>query len=242
MEIENHLRAEKPGDQPGQHEKVRHVVHVDKVITLGKRTPHDDGGGREKKCDVLVEVPPDAAAATRNRDAADGNAVELFAPGVPVFPQADQLDGHAFPGERLRGTPWTWIRRIIGKQNHRNAFGGHRVIGFMGCRQRGIIGPSMASATPAQGGQRIRLGGTALAWLNLYQNLKQIVQDAIAPEIQSIKGDIRALETQVSALRTELRAFEDRTEKRFDQMNRQWELAIEVRERLATVEAQLKHR
>jgi flagellar capping protein FliD len=100
----------------------------------------------------------------------------------------------------------------------------------------------MTSATPAQGGQRIRLGVTALAWLNLYQNLKQIVQDAIAPEIQSIKGDIRALETQVSALRTELRAFEDRTEKHFDQMNRQWELAIEVRERLATVEAQLKHR
>src|SRR5262245_55250815 len=95
---------------------------------------------------------------------------------------------------------------------------------------------------PAQGGQRIHLGVTALAWLNLYQNLKQLVQDAIAPEIQSIKGDIRALETQVSTLRTELRDFEDRTEKRLDQMNRQWELAIEVRERLATVEAQLKHR
>jgi flagellar capping protein FliD len=100
----------------------------------------------------------------------------------------------------------------------------------------------MTSERPAQGGQRIRLGGTALAWLNLYQNLKQIVQDAIAPEIQSIKGDLRALETQVAALRTELHGFEERTEKRFDQMNRQWELAIEVRERLATVEAQLKHR
>jgi flagellar capping protein FliD len=100
----------------------------------------------------------------------------------------------------------------------------------------------MTPARPAQGGQRIHLGVTALAWLNLYQNLKQIVQDAIAPEIQSIKGDIRALETQVAALRTELRVFEERTEKRFDQINRQWELAIEVRERLATVEAQLKHR
>lgn len=88
-----------------------------------------------------------------------------------------------------------------------------------------------------------------MAWLNLYQNLKQLVQDAIAPEIQGLKGDIRALEgriqgleTQFEGLRTELRAFEERTEKRFDQINRQWELAIEVRERLATVEAQLKHR
>jgi hypothetical protein len=100
----------------------------------------------------------------------------------------------------------------------------------------------MTPVRPAQGGQRIHLGVTALAWLNLYQNLKQLVQDAIAPEIQGLKGDIRALETQFSELRTEFRGFEERTEKRFDQMNRPWELAIEVRERLATIEAQLKHR
>ena len=114
----------------------------------------------------------------------------------------------------------------------------------------------MTPARPAQGGQRIHLGVTALAWLNLYQNLKQLIQDAIAPEIQGLKGDIRALEgrmqglegrfqgleAQVAGLRTELGAFEERTEKRFDQMNRQWEVAIEVRERLATLEAQLKHR
>jgi phage shock protein A len=88
-----------------------------------------------------------------------------------------------------------------------------------------------------------------LAWLNIYQNLKQIVQDAIAPEIQSIKGDIKALgaqvanlETQIAALRTELRAFEAHTDRRFEEQSRQWELAIEVRERLAALEAQIRRR
>ena len=81
-----------------------------------------------------------------------------------------------------------------------------------------------------------------MAWLNLYQNLKQIIQDAIAPEIQSIKGDIKSLETQVVALRADLQSFEARVEKRFEEQSRQWELAMEVRERLASLEAQLRNR
>lgn len=105
------------------------------------------------------------------------------------------------------------------------------------------------TSNPAQGRQRIHIGVTTLAWINVYQNLKQIIQDAIAPEIQSIKGNIKALETQIGAvhaevagLRADLRSFEAHTEKRFEQQGRQWELAMEVRERLASLEAQMKAR
>jgi predicted nucleic acid-binding Zn-ribbon protein len=112
----------------------------------------------------------------------------------------------------------------------------------------------MTSRNPAQGRQRI--GVTTLARLNIYTNLKQIIQDAIAPEIQSIKGDIKSLETQINSvqtqikslgtqieaqgaalraeiegLRSELRSFEVRVDKRFEEQGRQWELAMEVRER-----------
>jgi len=107
----------------------------------------------------------------------------------------------------------------------------------------------MTSKNPAQGRRRVHLGVPTLAWLNLYQNLKQIIQDAIAPEIQSIKGDIKSLETQVVGLRaeivglrTELYSFEARVEKRFEEQGRKWELAMEVRERLASLEAQLRQR
>ena len=123
--------------------------------------------------------------------------------------------------------------------------------------------PSMTSGNPAQGRRQIHIGVTTLAWLNLYQNLKQIIQDAIAPEIQSIKGDLKSLETQIIGLhgqigglhgqigglkgeivelRAEFHSFEARVEDRFAQQSRQWELAMEVRERLASLEAQLRHR
>src|SRR5204862_5680900 len=108
---------------------------------------------------------------------------------------------------------------------------------------------SMTSKKPAQGRRRVHLGVTTLAWLNLYQNLKRIIQDAIAPEIQSIKGDIKSLETQIIGLRaevvelrTEVHYLEARVEKRFEEQSRRFELAMEVRERLASLEAQLRHR
>ena len=99
-----------------------------------------------------------------------------------------------------------------------------------------------------------------MAWLNLYQNIKQIIQDAIAPEIQSIKGEIQSikgeikglsermdslekhLSNEIHGLRTDLRLFEARTDKRFEEQSRQWELSMDVRERLASIEARLEHR
>ena len=53
---------------------------------------------------------------------------------------------------------------------------------------------------------------------------------------------LTGLRAEVAGLRTELRSFELRTEKRFEEQSRQWELAMEVRERLAALEAQVRHR
>ena len=91
-----------------------------------------------------------------------------------------------------------------------------------------------------------------MAWLNIYQNLKQIIQDAIAPELQGLKGEIKSLAGRVDSLekrvageiqglRNDLRLFEARTDKRFEEQSRQWEIAMEVRERLASIEARLGH-
>jgi hypothetical protein len=46
----------------------------------------------------------------------------------------------------------------------------------------------------------------------------------------------------VEGLRTELHAFETRVEKRYEEPSRQWELAMEVRERLASLEVQVRRR
>jgi phage shock protein A len=114
----------------------------------------------------------------------------------------------------------------------------------------------MTSKNPAQGRQRIHLGVTTLAWLNIYQTLKQIAKDAIAPEIQSIKGDIKALEARIVAvdghvmnleaeiagLRAEIAGLRADFHARFEEQGRQWELAMEVRERLASLEAQIRRR
>lgn len=100
-------------------------------------------------------------------------------------------------------------------------------------------GRNMTSSNPAQGRHQFTIGVTALAWLNLYQNLKQIIQDAIARELQGIKAEIKALSQRIDSIDDRLGRFESRMDKRFDEQGRQWETAIDVRERLAFLEARL---
>jgi len=111
----------------------------------------------------------------------------------------------------------------------------------------------MTSKNPAQGRHQITIGVTTLAWLNLYQNLKQTIQDAIAPELHGIKGEMKALSQHINNLDDRLRQSEARVEKRFDAvdkrfdamdrrldvMGRHWETAMEIRERLVALEARL---
>src|SRR5207249_3090033 len=64
----------------------------------------------------------------------------------------------------------------------------------------------MTSLRPAQGRQ-LNIGVTFLAWLNIYQTLKQIVQDAVAPEIQGLKGEIQGIKGEIKAQIVHDRAF-----------------------------------
>jgi predicted nuclease with TOPRIM domain len=80
----------------------------------------------------------------------------------------------------------------------------------------------MTYLTPAQGRQP-KTGVMFLAWLNIYQNLKQAIQDVIAPEMQQLRGDIKAqngeikaLSSEIAALRQELTLFESFVNRRFD--------------------------
>jgi len=120
----------------------------------------------------------------------------------------------------------------------------------------------MTSPRPAQGRQ-LNIGVTFLAWLNIYQTIKQIVQDAVAPEIQELKGEIAGVRGEIVGVKGEIRGLSDRidslekrldhridsVERRLDEFGkrmggfeRQLEIALDVRERLAVVEARLEHR
>jgi hypothetical protein len=57
-----------------------------------------------------------------------------------------------------------------------------------------------------------------------------------------LTGQITGLRGEVSKLRSEFHTFEGRMEKRFEEQRRQWELAMDVRERLASLEAQIRTR
>jgi len=121
---------------------------------------------------------------------------------------------------------------------------------------------NMTSPRPAQGRQ-LNIGVTFLAWLNIYQTIKQIVQDAVAPEIQELKGEIVGVRGEIVGVKGEIRGLSDRidwlqkrldhridsVERRLDEFGkrmggfeRQLEIALDVRERLAVVEARLEHR
>ena len=61
-----------------------------------------------------------------------------------------------------------------------------------------------------------------MAWLNLYQNLKQAIQDVIAPEMQQLRGDIKALSAKIDAVHQELTLTQAFTNRQFDAMDRRF--------------------
>ena len=95
-----------------------------------------------------------------------------------------------------------------------------------------------------------------MAWLNIYQNLKQAIQDVIAPEMQALRGDIKAqngemkaLSAEIAGLRQQLHFFENSVDARLDALNKrvddlayEWRQALDIRERLAALEARLERR
>src|SRR5437867_10130914 len=75
---------------------------------------------------------------------------------------------------------------------------------------------------PAQRRQ-LKIGVTFLAWLNIYQNLKQAIQDVIAPEMQQLRGDIKALSAEIAAVRQELTLFQTVVNRQFDTIDKRFD-------------------
>ena len=89
---------------------------------------------------------------------------------------------------------------------------------------------------PAQGRQ-LKIGVTFLAWLNIYQNLKQAIQDVIAPEMQQLRGDIKALSAETAAVRQELTLFQTVVNRQFDAIDKRFDaLKDDIDKRFDTVD------
>ena len=93
-----------------------------------------------------------------------------------------------------------------------------------------------------------------MAWLNIYQTLKQAIQDVIAPEMQQLRGDIKALSARMDSFEKSVDArfdaigqrfetvdqrfkameqrFVDLT-KRMDDMAYDWRRSLDIRERIS---------
>jgi predicted nucleic acid-binding Zn-ribbon protein len=93
---------------------------------------------------------------------------------------------------------------------------------------------NMTHPIPAQGRQR-QIGVTFLAWLNIYQNLKQAIQDVIAPEMQQIRGDIKALSARMDAFEKSIDARFVAVDARFDAVDQRFDA---VDRRLGAIDRQ----
>ena len=80
---------------------------------------------------------------------------------------------------------------------------------------------------------------------NIYESVKQALQDIVAPELKTIEGQIESLRVE---LRTEIKRLDEKIEgglQRLDEkiggLKEQFELAINIHERLAALEAKVGH-
>jgi hypothetical protein len=80
--------------------------------------------------------------------------------------------------------------------------------------------------------------------MGVYDQVKAAFQDIIAPELHAVRGDIRVLDQRIvgldqkiDSLRHELVSEIRRLDARIDGVDRELRTAIDVRERLAALEA-----
>jgi hypothetical protein len=91
--------------------------------------------------------------------------------------------------------------------------------------------------------------------MGVYEQIKAAIQDLLAPELQAIRGDLRRLErkiddvdarvtikidsvqAQLGSMKNELVSEIRRVDVRIDGMERELRTAIDIRERLAALEA-----
>ncbi len=87
--------------------------------------------------------------------------------------------------------------------------------------------------------------------VGVYDQIKSVFQDIVAPEIHGLRGEIHALRgevqglgTRVDSLRAEMGSMKSellaeirRLDTRIDSVDRELRIAIDIRERLAALEA-----
>lgn len=86
--------------------------------------------------------------------------------------------------------------------------------------------------------------------MSVYEQVKQALQDVVAPELKSIQVEIRRLDTridslkaemtsEISSLKTVLTTEIKRLDSKIDSLDDKIDTAIQIRERLAALEAKL---
>ena len=83
-----------------------------------------------------------------------------------------------------------------------------------------------------------------MAAKGMYETVKQAIQDLIAPDLERIKGELAGVRTELraelTAVRAELKAINDPIDtlkERVTETNKRLDEALNIRERLAAVEA-----
>ncbi|MBI5309221.1 MAG: hypothetical protein HZB37_13060 [Planctomycetes bacterium] len=86
--------------------------------------------------------------------------------------------------------------------------------------------------------------------MSVYEQVKQALQDIVAPELKSIQVEIKRLDTridslksefgsEISSLKTVLTAEINRLDSKIDSLDDKIETAIQIRERLAALEVKM---
>ena len=86
--------------------------------------------------------------------------------------------------------------------------------------------------------------------MSVYEQVKQALQDVVAPELKSIQVEIRRLDSRVDSLRAEMTSEISslktvltteikRLDSKIDSLDDKIDTAIQIRERLASLEAKL---
>ncbi len=87
---------------------------------------------------------------------------------------------------------------------------------------------------------------------NIYESVKKVIQDIVSPELKTIQGQIETLraeaEGRAAELRIEIRRLDEKIEasskgleEKIGGLKEQFNLAIDIHERLATLEAKIGH-
>ena len=75
--------------------------------------------------------------------------------------------------------------------------------------------------------------------MSVYEQVKQALQDVVAPELKSIQVEIRRLDNRVDSLKSEITTEIKRLDSKIDSLDDKIDIAIQIRERLASLEAKL---